>query len=521
VDRAPQIDRLLARIRGSAAPVIQLWGWPGSGRAELLAALLDDEGEAARGLAPEDVGVDAVRSAVAAGCRWIVAPALPRGVDAGERIAELAEAVPSGAHLVFATRRPVPAPGPLAALLAPEDLALTPEEVAELARAAGAPVPSPARARRVVEAADGWYRPLRLAAEAAAADGEDLPDSAGELVTGPAVARFLRDSVLADLSPEERRRLVDSGGDGPRAPRLLRALLKAEAGDGETLAPATGPPEIPEGVRFRLHLLGRPEAWRRDRGGDWRRLHWPLKRAFRALAYLASEAERRAAREDLVEALWGDEPAGAVSRNFHPTLSHLRRGLRQGAPEEDDLDPLLLVDGVYELDPELGWWTDLDALARLEETAAEHSARGRDEEAIATWEAAWRLYRGHFLEGSYEPWVLTRREEHQRRYLRLLQSLADARLRLGRLQEAVDAYRAVLVEDPLQESAHAALMRLYARRDRRDLVRRQYERLTVLLRDELGVEPLPETTREFHRLMTERAVRRAGVPAAGDEESPG
>jgi DNA-binding SARP family transcriptional activator len=520
VDRAPQIDRLLSRLRGLAAPVIQLWGWPGSGRAELLAALLEEEGSAARGLAPEQVGAGAVRSAVEAGCRWIVAPALPRGADPGEWVAVLAEAVPAGRHLVFATRRRVPAPGPLAALLGPEDLALTPDEVAELARAVGGPVPSAARARGVVAAADGWYRPLRLAAEAAAAAGEELPDDPEALAALPEVARFLRDSVLADLLPEERRELLDPHDGGPRAPRLLRMLLEAERGNGAAPVPASEPPEVAEGVRFRLHLLGRPEAWRRDPGGDWRRLHWPLKRAFRALAYLASEPERRAAREELVEALWADEPAGAVARNFHPTLSHLRRGLREGAPESDDLDPLRLVDGVYELDPELGWWTDLDALARLEEAAAEHSARGRDEQAIATWEAAWRLYRGHFLEGSYEPWVLARREEHQRRYLRLLQSLADARLRLGKHQDAVDAYRAVLVEDPLQESAHAALMRLYARRGRRDLVRRQYERLSVLLREELGVEPLPETTREFHRLMTERAVTGRGISAAGDEESP-
>jgi DNA-binding SARP family transcriptional activator len=45
-------------------------------------------------------------------------------------------------------------------------------------------------------------------------------------------------------------------------------------------------------------------------------------------------------------------------------------------------------------------------------------------------------------------------------------------------------------------------MRLYAAQGRRDLVRRQYERLCTLLLDELGVEPLPETVQEYHRLMS-------------------
>jgi DNA-binding SARP family transcriptional activator len=44
-------------------------------------------------------------------------------------------------------------------------------------------------------------------------------------------------------------------------------------------------------------------------------------------------------------------------------------------------------------------------------------------------------------------------------------------------------------------------MRLYGQRGRRDLVRRQYDRLAGLLRQELGVEPLPETSDEYHRLM--------------------
>ena len=65
----------------------------------------------------------------------------------------------------------------------------------------------------------------------------------------------------------------------------------------------------------------------------------------------------------------------------------------------------------------------------------------------------------------------------------------------------MDAYRSVLLEDPLQERVHLAVMRLYAHQGRRDLVRKQYDRLCTLLLEELGVEPMPQTTREYHRLM--------------------
>jgi DNA-binding SARP family transcriptional activator len=82
-----------------------------------------------------------------------------------------------------------------------------------------------------------------------------------------------------------------------------------------------------------------------------------------------------------------------------------------------------------------------------------------------------------------------------------LRDLGDLYVRLGRNADAMDAYRTVLVEDPLQERIHLAVMRLYAAQGRRDLVRRQYDNLCRILLEELGVAPLPETTREYHRLM--------------------
>ena len=90
---------------------------------------------------------------------------------------------------------------------------------------------------------------------------------------------------------------------------------------------------------------------------------------------------------------------------------------------------------------------------------------------------------------------------YQRLYLELLRDLGDLYLRLAKPEQALDAYRSVLLEDPLQERVHLSVMRIYANQGRRDLVRRQYDRLCVLLLEELGVEPMPETTREYHRLM--------------------
>ena len=122
--------------------------------------------------------------------------------------------------------------------------------------------------------------------------------------------------------------------------------------------------------------------------------------------------------------------------------------------------------------------------------------------ASDAWRQAWKLYRGPFLQGHYEAWVAARREVYQGLYLQLLRDLGDLAVRLGRTEEAMDVYRTMLIEDPLQERIHLAVMRLYAQQGRRDLVRRQYDNLCrILVEEATEEEPMAETTREYHRLM--------------------
>lgn len=499
----PQIDRLLRQIEGFAAPVVQVWGWPGSGRSALLAALLEREG--AVGLAPADLfaGGSVVAEAVVGGATLLVCHGLPGTGEPEAVLRDLAEALPAGRRLVVATSRQVMAPGLLHALLTPADLALTAEEAKELWRRVTGRGPAPEEVRRLVRSTAGWFRPLLLAAEAAAEGGGGVPADAAELVAVPAVERFLRYRVLAERG--------ESGlGELAEVP-IVRALLDQAASSAPSREGRAGrSPGAAAGIRFELRLLGRPEVHRLGADLVWHRVSFTLKRGFRVLAYLATSPERRASREELIEELWPESDRGRIERNFHPTLSHLRRDLRRRAKVGSSadlagIDPVIHHEGLYELDPAIDWWIDADELRRLAEEGRRLVAEGLDEQAAEAWLAAWRLYRGPLLDGVYDRWAAGRREALHRLYLEVLRSLGETFERLERADEAIDAYRALLAEDPLQEGVHVALMRFYAERGRRDLVRRQYERLSNLLRSELGVEPLPETTEEYHRMMLERA----------------
>jgi len=524
----PHQDRLLRRIESLETPLVQVWGWPGSGKSALLQAFLEQRGSAARGLSlgeleDEPALREVVEKARGEGVRWLVALGESR-----ERLAEMARWLHPGQHLVFAgERRWEDAPLGVSAL-PPQEMLLSPGEVATLWHLLTGEVPSPEAARALWMASDGWYRPLRLAIEATGGMGLDSTDPDGLLEIAP-VRFFLRHEVV-DAFGEEQRTLLEEipfdrpadeawsavdirglwveGEERDRLPTLLVAFLererqrrqRAEKPEARPAPAARATPEGPGGRPvYSLGLLGSPFARRRDPDGTEVELDCRLKRAFQVLAYLASSPGLEAGREELMEAVWPIEGERTIDRNFHPTLSHLRRALEAG--RKDDTPPLLFRKGIYRLNPDFVWEIDALEFERQVEEGRARLDRGDAPGAAQSWESAWRLHRGPFLQGHYEAWVEDRRERFQRLYLELLRELGDLYLKLEKPAEAMDAYRSVLLEDPLQERVHLAVMRLYAHQGRRDLVRKQYDRLCTLLLEELGVEPMPQTTREYHRLM--------------------
>jgi len=257
------------------------------------------------------------------------------------------------------------------------------------------------------------------------------------------------------------------------------------------------PPAAPTG--FELDLLGVPRVRAVDAEGEAGEVHLRLRRGLRLLAFLATSPGHQAPRSELLEALWPEADPLTIRRNFHPTLSTLRRDLGVAA---ESPRPIEVRSGVYRLSPAFAWRVDAEELGAALAAGAQAVERGRDEDAVVAWERGWRLYRGPLLEGVEDhAWLDLRREALRARYLELLRGLGEASARLGRTESALDAWRTLLLQEPLQEDAHLAVMRLYAQQGRRDLVRRQFDRMERLLQDELGIEPRLETALEFHRLL--------------------
>jgi predicted ATPase/DNA-binding SARP family transcriptional activator/Tfp pilus assembly protein PilF len=121
------------------------------------------------------------------------------------------------------------------------------------------------------------------------------------------------------------------------------------------------------------------------------------------------------------------------------------------------------------------------------------------------------LYRAPFLEGIYpqdapelESWLQQERERWRLLALTGLDRLAHSQIRAGQWAAAIASLRRLLDLEPWREESHRLLMRLLAGSGQFNAALVQYETCRELLLDELGVEPMAETTAVYQRIQAAR-----------------
>lgn len=195
-------------------------------------------------------------------------------------------------------------------------------------------------------------------------------------------------------------------------------------------------------------------------------------------------------KETVGDLFWPDHAPHKLHAIFHSTLYRLRRAL----PEQS----VVFEDGVYYFDRAADYWFDVEAFDWQLDKAAEEGRKGR---RMALLAEALALYRGDYLGGVDGDWPILERERLRGRYLAALEELAGLGADQGDLQEAMELYQRLLAEAPYQESAHRGLMACYYRLGDRAGAIRQYHRCVELLREELGLSPMPETEELYLKVI--------------------
>ena len=213
---------------------------------------------------------------------------------------------------------------------------------------------------------------------------------------------------------------------------------------------------------------------------------WRSRRAADVVKLLALAPAHRMNRVEVMEALWPESDPEASGTN-------LRKALHFARLATGDERAIVNERGVLLLWPNASVETDAERF----DAAAQQALDGGDESSCR---AAAELYRGDILpDDRYESWVGEPRGRLRRRYLDVL--------RAGALWDRLSD------EDPTDEQAARALMRIHLDAgERREAIRR-FERLREALHDQLGVGPDPATVALYEEVL---AVEGAPQPSEAE-----
>ncbi len=170
-------------------------------------------------------------------------------------------------------------------------------------------------------------------------------------------------------------------------------------------------------------------------------------------------------RSEICQAFWPDLDTDQAVNVFHVTKRRLHKAL--------DMDVLVHDDGYYRINPELAIQYDvMDFVGAL--------MAGRDEDnpdRVAAWQKAIEIYRGPFLQGHSDPWILERRHDFQAGYLEALSEMARVRLAEDRPEHALGLFQKALSEDNSREDLHREIMQLFTKLGRRSEAAAHYQKL--------------------------------------------
>jgi DNA-binding SARP family transcriptional activator len=255
------------------------------------------------------------------------------------------------------------------------------------------------------------------------------------------------------------------------------------------------------GYTLRIQMLGNFRVWRGIREVQGR--EWQREKARQLLQLLLTYRGQWLQREQICSWLWPDSDLDAAERQFKVTLNALNTALEPLRPPRTMPFFVRRQGLAYSFAPSYGCWIDVDEF-ELRTTSV---VQGDEEFFLRNSQIAVQLYKGDYLaEALYDSWTLEERERLMARYLATATMLAERMMERGDEQQAVQLCERVLRRDRCYEEAYQVLMRVYARSGSRSQALRTYGRCEHALQDELGIDPLPETSELYEQIKRNEKV---------------
>ncbi|MFJ3671513.1 BTAD domain-containing putative transcriptional regulator [Streptomyces sp. NPDC090106] len=267
----------------------------------------------------------------------------------------------------------------------------------------------------------------------------------------------------------------------------------------------------PERGKLWFSVLGPVRA---SRDGAALELGPPQQRGL--LALLLARPGQPLEVEQIVDALWGEEPPVSALTLVYRYIGLLRRVLEPDLPARAPGGWLLRGAGGYRIE------ADADSLDLLRFRRLAHEARrvrddGAIRQSVAMYVEALALWTGHPLDGlppsmhTAPAFKALDRERHA-----VVKEAADAALHCGLAGEVLGPLRRCAAERPFDEPLHSRLLYALMASDRTQEALRTYRAVKARLADELGIEPGQELRAAARHVLGPPAA----VPKSATEPAP-
>ena len=213
------------------------------------------------------------------------------------------------------------------------------------------------------------------------------------------------------------------------------------------------------------------------------------KRARELFYYLVSHPGKRLTKEEIGVTLWPESSSDLLRLQFRNTVYYVRYALGQEVITSNERRYAFNSDMDYSYD-----------VQEFERKLAQADLTNTLSEKIRLLQEALQLYQGEFFPEGEGTWVTAERQRISQICEQARLALAKLLLEQGNPKLALTQCQAVLAENHCMESAHCLAMQALAALGDRSGIANQYEQCKQFLRDELGLEPCPDTVKTYKLL---------------------
>jgi DNA-binding SARP family transcriptional activator len=243
-----------------------------------------------------------------------------------------------------------------------------------------------------------------------------------------------------------------------------------------------------ENAPIRIETLGSFSVWRTHQKIDNK--EWGRDKTIQLLQYFVSNRQRNALhKEKIMDGLWEDWN----DRDFKVALHGINKALEPERPSRSEPIYILRQGVSYQINLEKVW-IDVEAIEKY--IIVGNEAFTNDNSIAKTaYKTAIDLYKGSYLPNRiYEDWTSEEREKTQLLILGAYITLAEILLHENPLESIRLAQKALAI-DNTWEDAYRIQMKAYIVKGNRPQAIKTYMKCEVILEEEYGISPLPETKR--------------------------